>query len=335
MQYRATGRGFVVKHEKFAVNYRLYSRSHFVKGIELMILLIVYESYRASHSSATYILITLTSWFLALTWIMAPFIFNPSGFDWLKTVDDFDDFMAWLWYKGGVIVGAEQSWERWWLDEQKHFKTSSLWGRILDIILDLRFFFFQYGIVYQLNISGSNQSIFVYLISWSYVLVATLVHGILAYANTRYAVRHHGIYRAIQAVLITSVILLIALLLAFTPFRLMDLLTSLLAFVPTGWAIIQICIVVKSSWLEESKIWVPIWPVVVAVARMYEMGMGLIILTPVAVLSWLPGFQAMQTRVLFNEAFSRGLHISQFLVSVSKNNHNVAEEKFNMGGKAQ
>ena len=31
-QYQATGRGFVVKHITFSENYRLYSRSHFVKG---------------------------------------------------------------------------------------------------------------------------------------------------------------------------------------------------------------------------------------------------------------------------------------------------------------
>jgi callose synthase len=41
------------------------------------------------------------------------------------------------------------------------------------------------------------------------------------------------------------------------------------------------------------------------------MFIGLIVMAPVAILSWLPGFQAMQTRVLFNEAFSRGLQISQ------------------------
>jgi len=29
----ATGRGFVVKHIKFAYNYRLYSRSHFTLGV--------------------------------------------------------------------------------------------------------------------------------------------------------------------------------------------------------------------------------------------------------------------------------------------------------------
>ncbi|VVB16654.1 unnamed protein product [Arabis nemorensis] len=38
---RGFGRGFVVFHSKFAENYRFYSRSHFVKGIELMILLLV------------------------------------------------------------------------------------------------------------------------------------------------------------------------------------------------------------------------------------------------------------------------------------------------------
>lgn len=32
IQYHATGRGFVVRHIKFSENYRLYSRSHFVKG---------------------------------------------------------------------------------------------------------------------------------------------------------------------------------------------------------------------------------------------------------------------------------------------------------------
>ena len=31
-EYRGSGRGFVVFHARFAENYRLYSRSHFVKG---------------------------------------------------------------------------------------------------------------------------------------------------------------------------------------------------------------------------------------------------------------------------------------------------------------
>ena len=33
-EYRGTGCGFVVFHARFAENYRLYSRNHFVKGME-------------------------------------------------------------------------------------------------------------------------------------------------------------------------------------------------------------------------------------------------------------------------------------------------------------
>lgn len=32
VQYRSTGRGFVVRHINFAENYRLFSRSHFTKA---------------------------------------------------------------------------------------------------------------------------------------------------------------------------------------------------------------------------------------------------------------------------------------------------------------
>ncbi|MED6203276.1 Callose synthase 5, partial [Stylosanthes scabra] len=52
-KYRATGRGFVVRHEKFAENYRMYSRSHFVKGLELAVLLICYKLYGSAAPDST------------------------------------------------------------------------------------------------------------------------------------------------------------------------------------------------------------------------------------------------------------------------------------------
>nr|CAB3455580.1 unnamed protein product [Digitaria exilis] len=77
-KYHATGRGFVVRHIKFSENYRLYSRSHFVKALEVALLLIVY----------------------------------------IATVEDFDDWTNWLLYKGGVGVKGDHSWESWWDEEQ-------------------------------------------------------------------------------------------------------------------------------------------------------------------------------------------------------------------------
>ena len=161
-EYRATGRGFVVFHAKFADNYRFYSRSHFVKGLELMILLIVYEIFGQSYkSSAAYIFITVSMWFLVGTWLFAPFLFNPSGFEWQKIVEDWTDWNKWISNRGGIGVPPEKSWESWWEREQEHLKYSRTSGRVVEVILALRFFIYQYGLVYHMNITRKTKSVMV------------------------------------------------------------------------------------------------------------------------------------------------------------------------------
>lgn len=308
-KYRATGRGFVVQHKCFAENYRLYARSHFVKAIELGLILTVYAAYSpVAKGTFTYIALTISSWFLVVSWILGPFVFNPSGFDWLKTVYDFDDFMNWIWYRGSVFAKSEQSWEKWWEEEQDHLRTTGLWGKILEIILDLRFFFFQYGIVYQLGIAAGSKSIAVYLLSWIYVVVALGFFNITAYAREKYAAREHIYFRLVQLLAVVFFIVVIVALLQFTAFKFSDLFVSLLAFIPTGWGFISIAQVLR-PFLQNTMI----WGTVVSVARLYEIMFGIIVMVPVAVLSWLPGFQPMQTRILFNDAFSRGLRIFQIV----------------------
>jgi callose synthase len=161
-KYRPTGRGFVVFHAKFADNYRMYSRSHFVKGLEILILLIIYEVYGESYRSSTlYFFITMSMWFLAISWLFAPFLFNPSGFDWQKTVDDWTDWKRWMGNRGGIGIPSDKSWESWWDEENEHLKYSNARGKILEIILACRFFIYQYGIVYHLNIARRSKNILV------------------------------------------------------------------------------------------------------------------------------------------------------------------------------
>jgi callose synthase len=161
-KYRATGRGFVVFHAKFAENYRLYSRSHFVKGLELFILLVVYEVYGKSYrSSSLYLFVTLSMWLLVGSWLFAPFVFNPSGFDWQKTVDDWTDWKRWMGNRGGIGIAPDKSWESWWGGEQEHLKHTNIRGWLLEIILAFRFFIYQYGIVYHLDIAHHSKSLLV------------------------------------------------------------------------------------------------------------------------------------------------------------------------------
>ncbi|KQK09789.1 callose synthase 11 [Brachypodium distachyon] len=314
-KYRATGRGFVVQHKSFAENYRLYARSHFIKAIELGIILTVYAFHSViARNTLVYIIMMLSSWILVVSWIMAPFAFNPSGFDWLKTVYDFDDFMNWIWYPGGIFSKAEHSWEVWWYEEQDHLRTTGLWGKILEILLDLRYFFFQYGVVYQLKIADGSRSIAVYLLSWICVAVIFGVFVLMSYARDKYSAKQHLHYRLVQCAVIILAALVLILFFEFTEFQIIDIFTGLLAFIPTGWGLISIAQVIR-PFIESTVVWAS----VISVARLYEILLGVIVMAPVALLSWLPGFQEMQTRVLFNEGFSRGLQISRILAGKKTN----------------
>ncbi|KAL4558103.1 hypothetical protein LXL04_036299 [Taraxacum kok-saghyz] len=57
------------------------------------------SSYRSSN---LYLLITLSIWFLVVSRLFAPFVFNPSGFDWQKTVEDWTDWKRWMGNTGGI-----------------------------------------------------------------------------------------------------------------------------------------------------------------------------------------------------------------------------------------
>ncbi|KAJ0968111.1 hypothetical protein J5N97_025028 [Dioscorea zingiberensis] len=310
-KYRPTGRGFVVSHIKFAENYRLYSRSHFVKALEVALLLIVYIAYGYTEHASSFVLLTVSSWFLVISWLFAPYIFNPSGFEWQKTVEDFDDWTAWLLYKGGVGVKGDNSWESWWDEEQSHIHT--LRGRILETILSLRFFIFQYGIVYKLNLTGNDTSLSLYGFSWVVLCIIVVIFKLFTY-NPRKSTNLQLLLRFTQGVTAIGLVVVLALFVALTKLSIPDLFASLLAFIPTGWAILSLAITWKG--LVKS---LGLWESVREIARMYDAGMGMIIFIPVAFLSWFPFISTFQSRLLFNQAFSRGLEISLILAGNKAN----------------
>ncbi|KAK9926738.1 hypothetical protein M0R45_023951 [Rubus argutus] len=311
-KYRATGRGFVVRHIKFADNYRLYSRSHFVKALEVALLLIVYIAYGYTDGGAvSYFLLTLSSWFLVISWLFAPYIFNPSGFEWQKTVEDFDDWTSWLLYKGGVGVKGENSWESWWDEEQMHIQT--LRGRILETILSLRFFLFQYGIVYKLHLTGKDTSLAIYGFSWVVLVTLVMIFKVFT-LNLKKSAKFQLVMRFTQGVTSLGLVAAIVLLVVFTKLSIPDLFACLLAIIPTGWAILCLAI----TWKRIVKS-LGLWDSVREFARMYDAGMGMLIFSPIAFLSWFPFVSTFQSRLLFNQAFSRGLEISLILAGNKAN----------------
>ncbi|XP_050383737.1 callose synthase 7 [Argentina anserina] len=308
-KYRATGRGFVVFHAKFADNYRLYSRSHFVKGLELLILLIVYGVYGNSYrSSNLYFFITFSMWFLVASWLFAPFIFNPSSFDWQKTVDDWTDWKRWMGNRGGIGISPDKSWESWWDEEQEHLKHTIIRGRILEIMLACRFFIYQYGIIYHLDIARYSRTILPYALSWVVLVTVLLVLKMVSMGRRRFGTDFQLMFRILKALLFLGFMSVMTVLFVVCGLTISDLFAAILAFLPTGWAILLIGQVCRPL-LKR----VGIWESIKELGRAYDYIMGIVVFAPVAILSWFPFVLEFQTRLLFNQAFSRGLQISMIL----------------------
>ncbi|XP_038879974.1 callose synthase 9-like [Benincasa hispida] len=301
-KYHATGRGFVVSHIKFSENYRLYSRSHFVQGFEVVLLLVVCMAYGySSGGSLAYIFVTLSSWFMAISWLFAPYLFNPSGFEWQKTVEDFWEWTKWLFYQGRIGVKGEESWEAWWDSELAHIKTIE--GRIAETILKLRFFIFQYGIVYKLHVQGSIKSLSVYGFSWivlAWLIVLFKVFTISQKMNVDFQFS----LRFFQGLSFLLTLAGLAVAVAITDLSLPDVFACILAFIPTGWGILSIA----AAWKPLIKK-LGLWKSVCSIARLYDAGMGMLIFIPIAFLSWFPFVSTVQNRLMFSQAFSQGLKI--------------------------
>ncbi|BFG33465.1 hypothetical protein CerSpe_197390 [Prunus speciosa] len=311
-RYQATGRGFVVRHIKFSENYRLYSRSHFVKGLEVVLLLVVYLAYGYNDGGAlAYVLLTVTSWFMALSWLFAPYLFNPSGFEWQKIVEDFRDWTNWLLYRGGIGVKGEESWEAWWEEELAHIRTFG--GRIAETILSLRFFIFQYGIVYKLHVKGDDTSLTVYGVSWAVLAVLMVLFKVFTFSQ-KISVNFQLLLRFIQGVSLLLALAGLAVAVKLSDLSIADIFASILAFIPTGWGILSIAI----AWKPLMKK-LGLWKSIRSIALLYDAGMGMLIFIPIALSSWFPFVSTFQTRLMFNQAFSRGLEISLVLAGNNPN----------------
>ncbi|WJX21768.1 Callose synthase 9 [Trifolium repens] len=311
-RYQATGRGFVVRHIKFSENYRLYSRSHFVKGLEVVLLLIVYLAYGYNDGGAlSYILLSISSWFMALSWLFAPYLFNPSGFEWQKVVVDFRDWTNWLLYRGGIGVKGEESWEAWWEEELAHIR--SFGSRIAETILSLRFFIFQYGIVYKLDVKGTDTSLTVYGFSWVVLAVLIILFKVFTFSQ-KISVNFQLLLRFVQGVSLLFALAGLAVAVILTDLSVPDIFASILAFIPTGWGILSIA----AAWKPVMKR-LGLWKFIRSIARLYDAGMGMLIFVPIAFFSWFPFVSTFQTRLMFNQAFSRGLEISLILAGNNPN----------------
>ncbi|CAB4278534.1 unnamed protein product [Prunus armeniaca] len=207
-------------------------------------------------------------------------------------------------------VPATKSWESWWDEEQEHLQYTGFLGRFGRLFLLCASFSSNMELVPS-NVARRDKSIMVYGLSWLVIVAVMII------LKKKVQCRFPAEFRLLKLFLFIGFVVTLGMLFSFLSLTVGDIFVSLLAFLPTGWALLLI-----SQACKPMVKALGMWGSVKALARGYEYVMGLVIFTPVAVLAWFPFVSEFQTRLLFNQAFSRGLQIQRILAGGKKHKSN-------------
>ena len=294
-KYRPTGRGFVITHESFAETYRFYASSHFSNFFELFFGLLLYAVF--SPSPSTYSAETWSLWLLAFAFGFSPFWFNPMGFEYDKIVADWRDWMQWMQRTEGFGGDPQKSWLAWWLDEYSFYLELSVSQRIILTILNLRFVLLGLGLIYQMRASGLEL-----IVCISFLLGAVSLYMLSEaqiFEDSQFAQR--SLQTAIFFIaLIVPITLLCVFHVSFILF--FENMQILLGFILIG------CFVVNTL-----LVWGKRWQILIRLAKVYDQVLGFILLIPLFILSLLYVPSLIQTRLMFNNAFRRGVVVQDLL----------------------
>ncbi|KAG2399383.1 Callose synthase [Vigna angularis] len=162
-----------------------------------------------------------------------------------------------------------------------------------------------------------ETSFFVYALSWIVMVAVMIILKIVSMGRKQFSADFQLMFRLVKLFLFMGAIVVLSLMFTLLSLTVGDIFASLLAFLPTAWALIQI-----AQACRPFVKGIGMWGSVKALARGYEYLMGVVIFAPVAILAWFPFVSEFQTRLLFNQAFSRGLQIQRILAGGKKDKKN-------------
>lgn len=116
-KYRPTGRGFVTQHTPMDEQFRFFASSHLYLGFELAVALILMGVFT---TAGQYWGRSWSLWLASISFLASPFWFNPLTFDWGVVSKDYSTFISWMNSNTG---GASKSWSFWWNEENSHYKS--------------------------------------------------------------------------------------------------------------------------------------------------------------------------------------------------------------------
>ncbi|OQS00421.1 callose synthase [Thraustotheca clavata] len=352
-QYRATGRGFTIKHEKFAELFRFYAFSHFYRGVEMMFLLILFAIYGtfswcncswtldrdfynnvqpstsdwnarcySNHyqdcvlpTNQSYAIMSFSLWIVAATWLWAPFFFNPSGIEWDKLIEDYNDWQNWLETKND----SSDSWFGWWMSELEYLEHSTGFARFVQFIRKSRFLLVAIGIYLQLMYRLFYKDLKKQVVQkfdskkwWEYYEPHMILAGLfiililltwIGYCASRYTKKSQMKQKKLRKLKFNMsaacFVILLGSLLYISFKNLVEILMILL--IAVYWFVQVMIVRLKFGHVAVNSI-----------ARGYDRVVGWIVFGPMLFIAmFMPFLSSFQQRVMFNSAFTSGLEVSK------------------------
>jgi len=229
-KYRPTGRGFVLQHEEFAELFRFHAASHLYNGFELLWgLLLLLLLGRWPNGVAAYWRTTWSLWAVMISWLFAPFWFNPMAFDGQKTRMDAKGWWLWMRRKDASPM---MSWEAWYDDEHSYLNTGSWLKRLHTLSPGVRYALTFVGLLASISDRPLSEGLTAELTDLG-MIVGAIGGGLLLLLLGRYALRTS--YLALR---VASTFLTIAAIVAIpTVLTSVPLYKLLLLFAACGYAI--------------------------------------------------------------------------------------------------
>eukprot|EP01043_Picozoa_sp_COSAG02_P067817 COSAG02_NODE_11038_length_1807_cov_1.112412_1_plen_466_part_10 len=163
--YKATGRGFVLKHTSFVQLFSMFHYSHLNYGMTLTLNLLVYRFFIVDPDS--YASVTWATWLFALNMMYAPFLFNCLALDRTAVLKDVEEWTSFLWRDDrqvqanvkvkNLAAAAKESWGAYFLAENAAYTTVDVWTRLSLIGRDFIWIVLSLAILLERNATSTEN----------------------------------------------------------------------------------------------------------------------------------------------------------------------------------
>ncbi|KAF0682346.1 Aste57867_25529 [Aphanomyces stellatus] len=319
-KYQATGRGFKITRESFVLFYRSYSGSHYRKAMELIGLCAIYGFYSSFHvcelvnrgatycsSTQSYGAATFPIWFISVLWLISPMLFNSDGLNYKMTLEDVQSWASWLYMERGTVdqdKALDGGWIGWWQSEVEQFNGSKFISRLTVFVRESRHFVLAYFVIKVVH------SELVVLYTAGAVVVTPLLMQLACspFQSRTPVVRVVAYVSFFSAVVVGYLVTTITVEWNSPIHTMPGSLSILYGFFTMLYGLNEI---------------VRVWPISESgyfqqLAFFFDLMVGLVVILPLLVLSFVPFLNIVQTRMMFNERFSQVMSDSdQFAYSIA------------------